>query len=79
MPVLVRVGTLGYARPLPVPSRGHDVGEVMCLSSAMWLRHEGGVVADPGLGVQPGLLGLTGPQSFGLSLAGVLRAAWPAN
>ena len=50
----------------------------MRVSSAMWLRHEGGVVADLGLIVRPGLLGLAGPRSFGLSLASVLRAAWPA-
>ena len=28
MPTLVRVGVLGGARPLPVPSRGRDEGEV---------------------------------------------------
>ena len=78
MPVLVRVGMIGWARPLPVPSKGHDGAEIVRLSSTVWLRHEGGVMADPSLGVQPGSLGLAGPQLFGLSLAGVLRAARPA-
>jgi len=36
-------------------------------------------MADPSLIVWPGLLGLARPRSFGLSLAGVLRAAWPVN
>ena len=72
-------GTLAGARPVPIPSRGHDGGEVARLSSTVRLRQEGGVVSDPGLIVWPGLLGLAGPQSCGLSLAGVLRAAWPAN
>jgi hypothetical protein len=49
MLVLVNGGTLASARPLPVPSRGHDGGEVVRLSSAVRLRQEGGVVADPGL------------------------------
>ena len=51
VPVLIRVGTLGWARPLPVPSRGRDGGEVMRLSSVVWLRHEGGVMANPSLSV----------------------------
>jgi hypothetical protein len=59
--VPVRAGTLGWARPLPVPSRGCDGGEVMRPSSAVRLRQEEGVVADPGLSVRSGLLGLTGP------------------
>jgi hypothetical protein len=45
----------------------------------MRLRQEEGVMADLGLSVWPGLLNSAGPQSFGLSLASVLRAAWPAN
>jgi hypothetical protein len=77
--VLVMIDMLGWARPLPIPSRGRDGGEVVRLSSVVWLRYEGGVVADPCLIVRPGLLGLTEPRSFGLSLAGVLQAAWPAN
>jgi hypothetical protein len=36
-------------------------------------------VADPGLGVRPGSLGLARPRSFGPSLADVPWAAWPAN
>jgi hypothetical protein len=79
MPILVRVSMLGCARPLSVPSKGHDGGEVMCLSSVVWLRHGGGVGVDPGLSVQPGSPGLAGPQSFGPSLTDVLWAARPAN
>ena len=79
MPILVRVGTIGWAQPLSIPSRDRNGGAVVRLSSAMWLRNEGGVVADPGLGAQPSLLGLAGPRSFGLSLAAVLWAAWPTN
>ena len=59
----------------PCLSRGRDRGEVVRLSSDVWLRHEGVVMADPGLSVRSGLLGLVGPRPFGLSLAGVLRAA----
>jgi hypothetical protein len=36
-------------------------------------------VADPCLGVWPGLLGSVGPRSLGLLLADVSWAAWPAN
>jgi hypothetical protein len=78
MLVLVIGGMLASPRPLPVSSRGHDGGEVVCLSSIMRLRQEGGVVANPGLIIRPGLLGLSRPQSFGFSLADVLRAAWPS-
>jgi hypothetical protein len=46
---------------------------------AVRLRQEEGVMADLGLSVWPGLLSLAGPQSFGLSLAGVLQATWLAN
>jgi hypothetical protein len=60
--VLVREGTLADTRPLPVPSRGHDRGEVVRLFGPVRLRQEGGVVADPGLIVRPGLLGLVGPR-----------------
>jgi hypothetical protein len=38
-------------------------------------KAEGGVVADPGLGVRPVSLVSTGPRSFGPSLADVLWAA----
>jgi hypothetical protein len=77
--VVVRVSSLGWARPLPIPSRGRDGGEVMCLSSTVQLRHEEGVMANPSLSFRPSLLGLAGPRSFGLSLTGVLRASWLAN
>jgi hypothetical protein len=76
--ILVRVGTLGQARPPSVPSRGRDGGEVMRPSSVVQLRQEEGVIADPGLSVRPGLLSSAGPRSFGPLLAGVLQAAWPA-
>jgi hypothetical protein len=42
-------------------------------------KAEGGVVADPGLGVRPVLLGLVGPRSFGPLLADVSWATRPAN
>jgi hypothetical protein len=74
MLVLVRAGTLGWARPLPVSSGGRDEGEVVCLLSIVRLRQEGGVVADPSLSIRPGLLGLAGPRSFGLSLTDELWA-----
>jgi hypothetical protein len=73
--VLTRAGTLGGARPLLVPSGGQEGGEVVRPSSAARLRHEGGVVADPGLSARPGSLVLAGPRSSGLSLADVLWAA----
>ena len=75
MLVIVKAGTLGWARPLPVPSGDRDGGEVMRLSSVVRLRQEKGVVANPGLNVRPGLLGLAGPRSFGPSLVEILRAA----
>ena len=78
MRVLIRGGMLARARPLPIPSRGRDGGEVMRLSSAVQLRWEEWVVADPDLSAWPSLLGLTRPRSFRLLLAGVLRATWPA-
>jgi hypothetical protein len=77
--VLVRAGTPGGAQPLPAPFGGRDGGEVVRPLSAAWLRHEEGVVADPGLSVRPGSLGLSRPRSFGLSLTDVLWAAWPLN
>jgi hypothetical protein len=40
---------------------------------------EGGVTADPGLGVRPKLLSLAGPQSFRPLLTDVSWAARPAN
>jgi hypothetical protein len=42
-------------------------------------KAEGGVVADPGLGVRPILLGLARPRSFGPLLAHVSWAARSAN
>jgi hypothetical protein len=60
--VLVREGTLAGSRPLPIPSRGRDEGEVVRLFGPVRLRQEGGVVADPGLIVWPDLLGLAGPR-----------------
>jgi hypothetical protein len=42
-------------------------------------KAEGGVKADPGLGVRPILLGLAGLRSFGPSLTDVSWAAWPTN
>ena len=79
MLALVRTGILGGARPLPVPSRGRDGGEVVRLSSTVQLRQEEEVMADPSLSVRPGLLGLAGPRLFGPSLTDILRAAWPAE
>ena len=79
MPVLARVGVLGRAQALPVPFRGHDGGEVVRFSSAVRLRQEEEVVADPGPSVWPGLLGLAWPRSFGHSPTSVLRATWPTN
>jgi hypothetical protein len=40
---------------------------------------EGGVAADPGLGVRPKLLSLVGPQSFRPLLTDVSWVARPAN
>ena len=79
MLTLVRAGMLGYVRPLPIPSRGRDGGEIVRLSSVVRLRREEGVVADPSLSGWPGWLSLTGPRSFGPSLAEILRATWLAN
>jgi hypothetical protein len=42
-------------------------------------KAEGGITADPGLGVRPILLGLARPRSFGPSLTDVSWAAWPTN
>jgi hypothetical protein len=36
-------------------------------------------MVDPGLIVRTSLLGLAGTESFGLSLADVLWAAWPSD
>jgi len=47
----------------------------MHLVGAIRLRWLVEVMADPSLGV----LGLAGPQSFGLSLTGKLWAVWLAN
>ena len=47
MPALARIGVHGGARPLLIPSRGHDGGELMRFSSAMWLRQEEEVMTDP--------------------------------
>ena len=77
MLVPIGAGTLGWARPLLVPSGGQDGGEVMCLLGAVRLRREEGIVADPGLSVWPSLPSLAGPRSFGPLLAGVLRATSP--
>ena len=65
---LVRAGVFGWARPLPVPPRGQDSGEVVRPSSVMRLRQEEGVVADPGFSDWPDPLSLVGPRSFGLKL-----------
>jgi hypothetical protein len=64
MLVLVRAGMLGWARPLSIPFGGHDREEVIRFSSAVRLRQEEGVMADPDLSVRLGSLGLAGPQSF---------------
>jgi hypothetical protein len=77
--VPVRADMVGWARPLPVPSRGRDRGEVVRALSVVRLRQEEGVVADPGLIVRPGLLSLAGPRSVGHLLADMLQATWPAN
>ena len=79
MLVLVRAGTLGGARPLPVPYEGWDGGEVMRPLSAARLRQEEGIAATPGLRVRVGLLSLARPRSFRPLLADILWAAWPAN
>ena len=42
-------------------------------------KGEGGVAANPSLGVKHVLLGLAGPRLFGPSLTDILRAAWPAE
>jgi hypothetical protein len=36
-------------------------------------------MADPGLGIWPGLLGSARPRSLGPLLADILWVAWPAN
>ena len=72
MLVLVRKGVLAGARPLLVLSRGRDRGKVMRLSSVVRLRQEEGVVADPGLSVWLGSLGLARPWSFRILLTNVL-------
>ena len=79
MLVLVRTGVLAGARPLLVSSRDHDGGEVVRLSSAVRLRQEGGVMANPGLIIWPSLLSLVRPQLFALSLADVFWATWPSD
>jgi hypothetical protein len=76
---LVRVDVLGGARPLPVPFRGHDGGEVVRFSCSVWLRQDEEVMADPGPSIWPGLLGSTGPWWFGPSPASILRVTWPTN
>ena len=45
----------------------------------MRLRQKEGVMADFGLGVWPGSLGLAGPWSFGPLLADILWATWPTD
>jgi hypothetical protein len=57
MLALVRAGTPSYTRPLPVPPKGRDGGEVVRPLGAMRLRQEEGVVADPGLDAWPAPLG----------------------
>jgi hypothetical protein len=68
---------LGSISPCSLQGLGRWRG---CASLA---RHatkaEGGVMADPGLGVWPSSLGLARPWSFGPSLANTLWAAWPIN
>jgi hypothetical protein len=49
----------------PCPSKGHD-GEVVHLSSVVWLRWEEGVVDDLGLNAWSSVLGLACPLLFGL-------------
>jgi hypothetical protein len=77
--ILIRADTLGNTRPLPIPSRGQDGGEVVHPSSVAWPSHEEGVMANPNLSVWSGSLGLPGPRSFGPLLADMLWAAWPSN
>jgi hypothetical protein len=48
-------------------------------SSDMQLRHEGGVMANPGLSVWPGSPGLARPWLFEPLLTDVLWAAWLVN
>jgi hypothetical protein len=75
----VRASTLGWVRPLLVPPRGQDGGEVVNFLCVMRLSQKGEVVANPSLGVRPGSPSLARPRSFGLLLADILWAAWPAN
>jgi hypothetical protein len=51
----------------------------MSLLCVVRLRQKGGVMADPSLGVWPGSLGSSRPQSFGPLLVDVYQATRPAN
>jgi hypothetical protein len=55
MLTLVRADSLGWVRPLLVPPRSRDGGEVMSFLYVVQLSLMK-VMADPGLGVQPGSL-----------------------
>ena len=56
---------------------------MLCRCRGSLTRHaakaEGGVMADPGLGVRPGSLGSTRPRLFGPSLVDVSWAAQSAT
>jgi hypothetical protein len=57
MLTLVRADSLGWVRPLLVPPRSRDGGEVVSFLYVVQLSlMKGEVMADPGLGVQPGSL-----------------------
>ena len=51
----------------------------MCFANVAWLGLEEEVMADPSRCIQPSLLSLTGPHSFGPLPASALQASWPAN
>jgi hypothetical protein len=69
----------GCARPLPIPPRGRDDGEVVCLLVRCVAKSDEWVMASLHLSAWPGFLGLAGPRSFGLLLADILWAAWPTD
>jgi hypothetical protein len=71
MPILVRTGVPSYDRPLPIPPRGWDGGEVVRLVCRATESAEG-VATSLRLNAWPGFLGSAGPRSFGPLLADLL-------
>ena len=63
----------------PKPTKGLDALSGHESLTRRAAKTEGGVAADPGLGVRPVLPGSARPRSFGPSLADVSWAAQPAN